>query len=179
MSGHSKWSTIKRKKGAEDAKKGQLFSKLAKDITVAARSGGDVNANAVLRAAVDKARASNMPRSNIDRAIAKGSGTLEGSLTVETLYEGYGPEGVAFYIKCITDNRNRTVAEIRHIFSRYGYGLGEAGSVAYIFNTPDGKPLFTVDVADSGKFAEFFFELEDHDDVVSVKHNANIDVETA
>lgn len=179
MSGHSKWSTIKRKKGAEDSKRGQLFTKLVKDIVIAARhNGGDINANPALRSAVDKARLNNMPKANIERAIAKGAGTLPGFQTFETIYEGYGPSGSAFLIKCITDNKNRTVAEIRHIFNANGFSLGEAGSVSYIFNTPDNKPMFLIDIPDSEieSFSEFYFKLTDQSDVAEIKHNANIDI---
>jgi YebC/PmpR family DNA-binding regulatory protein len=134
MSGHSKWSTIKRKKGAADAKRGKLFTKLIKEITIAAREGGgDPNANPRLRLAVDNAKAANMPSENIDRAIKKATGELEGVIFLELTYEGYGPGGIAVLISVATDNKNRTVAEVRHIFSKYGGSLGESGSVAWMF----------------------------------------------
>ena len=134
MSGHSKWSTIKRKKGALDAKRGALFTKLIREITVAARSGGDdVNANTRLKTAVLKARASNMPSDNIDRAIKKGTGALEGAAYEEIQYEGYGPGGVAIMVHCLTDNRNRTSAEVRSAFTKHGGNLGETGCVGYLF----------------------------------------------
>lgn len=134
MSGHSKWSTIKRKKGAADAKRGALFSKLNKEITVAARAGGgDINSNPRLRTAVSKARESNMPSDNIERAIKKGTGDLDGVTYEEIRYEGYGPGGVAIMIDCLTDNKKRTAPEIRTIFSKNGGSLGETGSVAYLF----------------------------------------------
>ena len=134
MSGHSKWSTIKRKKGALDAKRGKIFGKLIKEITVAARiGGGDENANPRLRQVVLKAKAANMPNSNIDRAIAKGTGGADGANYEEITYEGYGPAGVAILIETMTDNRNRTVGEVRHLLSKYGGNLGETGSVSWNF----------------------------------------------
>src|SRR5687767_4310048 len=135
MSGHSKWSTIKHKKAAKDAKKGKLFTKLIKEITVAARmGGGDINANPRLRTAVLTARAANMPGENIDRAIKKGTGELEGVTYEEITYEGYGPGGAAILATAITDNPNRTVAEIRNVFTRHGGNLGAANSVAWMFD---------------------------------------------
>ncbi|HOQ11271.1 MAG: putative transcriptional regulatory protein [Spirochaetes bacterium ADurb.Bin218] len=135
MSGHNKWSTIKRKKGALDAKRGALFTKLIREITVAARLGGeDIEANPRLRTAVLKARAANMPNDNIERAIKKGTGNIEGVVYEEVRYEGYGPGGVAIMIDCITDNKNRTTPEIRTIFSKNGGNLGETGSVSYLFD---------------------------------------------
>ena len=131
MSGHSKWSTIKRKKGAADAKRGKVFTKIIKEIIIAARSGGgDINANPRLRTAVLAAKAENMPRDNIDRAIKKGTGELEGVNYEEFTYEGYGPGGVAMLLEVLTDNKNRTVAEVRHIFSKQNGNLGEAGCVS-------------------------------------------------
>ena len=135
MSGHSKWATIKHKKGATDAKRGKVFTKLIKEITVAARSGGgDAGANARLRKAVSDAKAANMPNDTIDRAIKRGTGELEGVSYDEITYEGYGPGGVAIMIDSMTDNRNRTVAEIRHIFSKNGGNMGASGSVSYLFD---------------------------------------------
>jgi YebC/PmpR family DNA-binding regulatory protein len=135
MSGHSKWHTIKHKKGALDAKRGKIFTKLIKEITIAARSGGgDVNGNARLRKAVSDAKASNMPNDTIDKAIKRGTGELEGVSYDEITYEGYGPGGVAVMIHTTTDNRNRTVSEIRHILSKNGGNLGESNSVAWMFN---------------------------------------------
>jgi len=136
MSGHSKWSTIKRKKGAEDVKRGKLFTRLAREITIVARSGGgDPNANAALRLAVDKARASNMPKENIERAIKRGTGELEGGELEEIYYEGYGPHGVALLVKCLTDNRNRTIADVRRVFNRSGGSMAEAGAVSWMFES--------------------------------------------
>jgi len=135
MSGHSKWSTIKHKKGAADAKRGKVFTKLIKEITVAARSGGgDMTANPRLRTAVAAAKAENMPKDNIERAIKKGTGELEGVNYEESIYEGYGPAGAAVLIESLTDNKNRAVAEIRHIFSKRGGNLGENGCVAWMFD---------------------------------------------
>lgn len=136
MSGHSKWSTIKRKKGAEDAKRGKIFTRIARDIAVAAREGGgDENSNAKLKLAIAKARASNMPKDNIERAIQRGTGGGEGDVVLEEItYEGYGPDGVAYLVDVLTDNKNRTLAEVKHAFSRGGGNLAAAGSVAWQFD---------------------------------------------
>lgn len=135
MSGHSKWHSIRHKKGAVDAKRGKVFTKLIKEITVAARmGGGDREGNARLRAAIQAAKAGNMPKENIERAIKKGTGELEGTTYEEANYEAYGPGGVAIMIECLTDNRNRTVAELKHIIDRHGGRLGEPGCVSYIFH---------------------------------------------
>ncbi|MCA1613711.1 MAG: YebC/PmpR family DNA-binding transcriptional regulator [Acidobacteria bacterium] len=134
MSGHSKWHTIKHKKGALDAKRGKVFTKLIKEITVAARTGGgDPDANARLRKAISDAKAANMPNETIDRAVKRGTGELEGVSYEEITYEGYGPGGVAVMVDSMTDNRNRTVAEIRHIFGKNGGNLGTAGAVNWMF----------------------------------------------
>ncbi len=143
MSGHSKWSSIKHKKAAVDAKRGKIFTKLIREITVAARlGGGDPAANPRLRAAIAAAKAENMPKENIERAIKKGTGELEGTAYEEANYEGYGPGGVAVLVDCLTDNRNRTVAEIKHLFERHGGSLGEPGCVAWIFEK---KGLIVID----------------------------------
>ncbi|MFQ5460204.1 MAG: YebC/PmpR family DNA-binding transcriptional regulator [Anaerolineae bacterium] len=135
MSGHSKWSTIKHRKGAADARRGKLFTKLARAITVAAREGGaDLESNFALRLAVDKAKGANMPKDNIARAIDRGTGAGKGGVLEHIVYEGYGPHGTAVLISTVTDNRNRTVGEVRNLFSRHGCSLGEAGSVAWQFN---------------------------------------------
>ncbi|MEJ2134772.1 MAG: YebC/PmpR family DNA-binding transcriptional regulator [Desulfofustis sp.] len=135
MSGHSKWSTIKRKKGANDAKRGKIFSKLIKEITVAARQGGgDPDGNPRLRSAIAAAKAENMPKDNIARAVDKGSGGGDGDTYEEILYEGYGPGGVAVLVECMTDNRNRTVADVRHYFAKSNGNLGENGCVAWMFD---------------------------------------------
>lgn len=134
MSGHSKWSSIKHKKAAADAKRGKLFTKIIREIMVAARfGGGDPAANPRLRTAVESARDANMPSDNIERAIKKGTGGLEGSSYEEVHYEGYGPNGVAIFVRCLTDNKNRTASDIRNIFSKKGGSMAGAGSVAWIF----------------------------------------------
>jgi YebC/PmpR family DNA-binding regulatory protein len=134
MSGHSKWATIKRKKAATDAARGKTFSKLIKEITIAARhGGGDLDTNPRLRSAVSAAKAVNMPASNIDRAIKRGSGELEGATYEEAHYEGYAPGGVALLVEVATDNKNRTAGDVRHILTKYGGNMGEAGSVSYLF----------------------------------------------
>jgi YebC/PmpR family DNA-binding regulatory protein len=143
MSGHSKWSTIKRKKGANDAKRGKIFTRLIKEITVAARGGGgDPDGNPRLRSAIATAKAENMPKDNIVRAIKKGTGEIAGEVYEEILYEGYGPGGVAVLVECMTDNRNRTVADIRHYFAKSNGNLGESGCVAWMF---DKKGLIQID----------------------------------
>ncbi len=135
MAGHSKWANIKHKKSKEDARRGKLFSKLSKMISVAAREGGgDPEMNADLRLAIQKAKDNNMPSDNIDRAIKRGTGDLEGVNYEKYVYEGYGPGGVALYLELMSDNRNRTAAELRHILSKHGGNLGEAGCVAWMFN---------------------------------------------
>lgn len=134
MSGHSKWSTIKRKKGAEDAKRGKIFTRLGRDITMAARDGGgDENANPRLKLAIAKAKAANMPKDNIERAVLRGTGGLGGEEMSEITYEGYGTDGVAFVVEVLTDNKNRTLAEIKHVFNRSGGSLASAGSVLWQF----------------------------------------------
>src|ERR1700730_14943680 len=155
MSGHSKWHSIKHKKGALDAKRGKLFTKFIKEITVAARTGGgDVEGNARLRKAIFDAKAGNMPNDTIDRAVRRGTGEEEGVNYEEITYEGYGPGGVALLIQSLTDNRNRTVAEIRHAFSKNGGNLGEAGSVGWMFEK---KGYIVVDKA--AKPEDELFEL--------------------
>jgi YebC/PmpR family DNA-binding regulatory protein len=135
MAGHSKWANIQHRKGAQDKKRGKLFTKLIKEITIAARiGGGDVSANPRLRLAIDKAKAQSMPRDNINRAIKRGSGNLDGVEYMEIRYEGYGPGGVAVMVDCLTDNKNRSVADVRHAFSKFGGNLGADGSVGYLFN---------------------------------------------
>lgn len=135
MSGHNKWSTIKHKKGAADAKRGKIFTKLIKEISVAAKiGGGDPGGNPRLRTAVDKAKAENMPKDNIERAIKKGTGGMEGVTYEETTYEGYGPGGVAVLVEVMTDNRNRTVSEVRSVFTKNNGNMGEAGCVSWMFD---------------------------------------------
>lgn len=135
MAGHSKWANIQHRKGAQDKKRGKLFTKLIREITVAARMGGpDPDANPRLRMAIDKAKGQSMPKDNIERAVKRGSGDTEGDDFQEIRYEGYGPGGTAVMVDCLTDNRNRTVAEVRHAFTKFGGNLGADGSVAYLFN---------------------------------------------
>ena len=135
MAGHSKWHNIQHRKGAQDAKRGKIFTKLIREISVAAKSGGaDINNNPSLRSVIDKALSANMTRDTIERAINRGAGITEGDDFAEIIYEGYGPQGVAVMVECLTDNRNRTVAEVRHAFSKAGGNLGTSGSVAYLFS---------------------------------------------
>ena len=135
MAGHSKWANIQHRKGAQDKKRGKLFTKLIREITIAARmGGGDMASNPRLRLAVDKAKSQSMPKDNIDRAVKRGAGALDGSDYLEIRYEGYGPGGTAVMVDCMTDNKNRTVAEVRHAFTKYGGNLGADGSVSYLFN---------------------------------------------
>lgn len=162
MAGHSKWNNIKRRKGAQDAKKGKIFMRHAKEIYQAAKEGGgDMSMNASLRTAVDKAKADNMPNDNIDRAIKKATGTLDGATFEEITYEGYGPGGVAVIVHALTDNKNRTAAEVRHAFKKHDGNLGENGSVAFMFDrkgyiviaNEDGKideDTITMDVLEAG-----------------------------
>ena len=159
MSGHSKWSTIKRKKGAKDAKRGAEFTRLGKDITLAAREGGgDIAMNAALRLAVKKAKSSNMPNDNIDRAIKKGTGDLPGIKYEGYIYEGYGPHGIALLIEVLTDNKNRTVPEIRHLLSKNNGNLGESGCVNWMFEKK-GTILINKSELDEEQFLNDLLEL--------------------
>ncbi len=173
MSGHSHWATIKRKKGAGDAKRGQLFTKLAKEITLSAREGGDPGTNFRLRLAIDKARDNNMPKDSIDRAIKRGTGeSKDGAVFEDVMYEGYGPKGVAFMVECVTENRNRTVAEVRHALSRGGGSMGESGSVAWQFSRKT-YFLLTGDNLDFDKVFELSLEngaddVEESEDGIEV-----------
>ena len=158
MSGHSKWSTIKRKKGAADAKRGKIFTRLIKEITVAARmGGGDPDGNPRLRSAIAIAKSENMPKDNIARAIKKGTGELEGEVYEEITYEGYGPGGVAVLVDCMTDNKNRTVAEVRYFFSKSGGNLGESGCVSWMFDRK-GSILIDKSVIDEEKLMDLALE---------------------
>ena len=135
MAGHSKWANIQHRKGAQDKKRGKLFTKLIREVTIAARMGGsDIGSNPRLRMAVDKAKGQSMPKDNIDRAIKRGAGELDGAEYVEIRYEGYGPGGSAVMVDCMTDNKNRSVADVRHAFAKFGGNLGADGSVNYLFN---------------------------------------------
>ena len=163
MSGHSKWSTIKRKKGAADAKRGVLFTRLSKDITLAAREGGgDIEMNSSLRLVVKKAKESNMPAANIDRAINKGIGNLPGFKYEDYLYEGYGPNGVAIMMEVMTDNKNRTFPEIKHIMSKNGGNLGESGCVNWVFEKR-GEILIEKTLIDEELLLETILDLEIED----------------
>ncbi|MFP4113238.1 MAG: YebC/PmpR family DNA-binding transcriptional regulator [Spirochaetota bacterium] len=197
MSGHSKWATIRHKKGAADAKRGKLFTKLIKEITVAARmGGGDEVANPRLRQAVLKARDANMPKDNIDRAIKKGTGDLEGMEYVEITYEGYGPGGVAIMVDSLTDNRNRTAADVRSIFSKHGGNLGETGCVSYLFSrkgilayssekyTEDeifehALEAGAADVSSDGDMIEVSCEPDDFETVLAAMQDAGYEHENA
>jgi len=169
MSGHNKWSSIKHKKGAADAKRGKIFTKLIREITVAAREGGgDADGNPRLRTAIAAAKAENMPKDNIERAIKKGTGELEGSSYEEAYYEGYGPGGVAILIESLTDNRNRTVSEIRHLLTKYNGSMGEAGCVSWMFEK---KGMVSVDknAAEEDRLMELALEagaddIQDNED---------------
>ena len=154
MSGHSKWHSIKHRKGAVDARRGKVFTKLIKEITVATRLGGkDPDSNPRLRTAIAAARAENMPKENIDRAVKKGTGELEGTYYEEVTYEGYGPGGVAVLVEVLTDNRNRAVADVRHLFERHGGGLGAAGCVSWMF-VQKGLIVFRKDQVDEERLFE-------------------------
>ncbi|MDF2677076.1 MAG: DNA-binding regulatory protein YebC/PmpR family [Bacillota bacterium] len=147
MSGHSKWSNIKGRKGKQDAKRGKIFTKLARSITVAVREGGsDADYNSSLATAIEKAKAENMPNDNIDRAIKAGLGALTGNNFETITYEGYGPSGTAFMVQCLTDNKNRTAADVRHYFSKYNGNLGTTGCVGYMF---DRKGILSIEMKDS------------------------------
>ncbi|MGD8643454.1 MAG: YebC/PmpR family DNA-binding transcriptional regulator [Chromatiales bacterium] len=176
MAGHSKWANIQHRKGAQDKKRGKLFTKLIREITVAARvGGGDPGSNPRLRLAVDKALAANMPKDTVERAIKRGSGELDGESYEEIRYEGYGPGGVAVMVDCMTDNRNRTVSEVRHAFTKCGGNLGTDGSVAYLF-TKRGILSFPSEI-DEDQVMEVAIEAG-ADDVVS-NDDGSVDVYTA
>lgn len=197
MSGHSKWSTIKHKKAALDAKRGKAFSRIIKEVTVAARiGGGDLAANPRLRTAIAAAKAENMPKENIERAIKKGTGELEGVNYEEVTYEGYGPGGVAILVETISDNRQRTVADVRHLFAKRGGNLGEPGSVAWIFekkglllvekDKADEETLMTIaleanaeDIQEQGSEWEVYTVPEAFEDVKSALEANSIPVLSA
>ncbi len=196
MSGHSKWATIKHKKAALDAKRGKLFTRIIKEITIAARGGGDPDANPRLRTAIVAAKAVSMPADNITRAIKRGTGELEGSTIEEVMFEGYGPGGAAVLVLCATDNRNRTVSEIRHIFSKQGGNLGEQNSVGWMFerksqiiidkeNAGEDQLMNIVldagadDLRDDGDAWSVLSGPEHHEPVLTAIHNAKIPTESA
>ena len=173
MAGHSKWANIQHRKGAQDKKRGKLFTRLIREIAVAARmGGGDIDANPRLRLAVDKAKAQSMPKDNIERAIKRGSGEIEGEDYEEIRYEGYGPGGAAVMVDCLTDNRNRTVADVRHAFSKYGGNLGADGSVAYLFNHC-GQLLYPPG-SDEDAITEAAIEAAAEDVVVADDHSIEV-----
>jgi len=167
MSGHSKWSTIKRKKGAADAKRGAIFTRLSKDITLASKEGGgDIEMNPTLRLAVKKAKASNMPSANIDKAIKKGTGDLPGVIYENYIYEGYGPSGVAIMMEVMTDNKNRTVPEIRHIMSKNGGNLGESGCVNWMFEKKGSITINKTDSINEEEIMEVSLDIDAEDFIV-------------
>ena len=175
MSGHSKWSTIKRKKGAADAKRGKVFTKLIREIATAARmGGGDPEANPRLRLAVEKARAANMPKDNIARAIQQGTGAGEGEAYEEVVYEGYGPGGTAILLETLTDNRNRTVGDVRHVLAKFSGNLGSSGCVAYLFEKK-GLLSFERDGLDADGLLEAALEAGAED---VVEEEASVEVVT-
>jgi YebC/PmpR family DNA-binding regulatory protein len=195
MSGHSKWSTIKHKKAATDAKRGKMFTRIAKEITIAARAGGgDPESNNALRLIVAKAKAANMPKDNIEKAIKRGTGELEGGELVEALYEVYAPNGIALLVEVVTDNRNRAIADLRHNVSKYGGTMADAGSVAWQFTRKgyigitdevDEDELFLI-AADAGAediyfgdVTEIFVELDDFQNVQLALEEAGIAMEEA
>src|ERR1700752_492032 len=175
MSGHSRWSTIKRKKGAADAKRGKVFTKLIREIVTAARiGGGDANANPRLRRAVDKARGANMTKDTIERAVKRGVGGDEGAAFEEVVYEGYGPGGTAIYVEALTDNKNRTVGEVRHVLTKHGGNLGANGCVAYLFEKK-GVASFDAESVDLDALMEAALDAGANDVVES---SGNVDVVT-
>jgi YebC/PmpR family DNA-binding regulatory protein len=174
MSGHSKWHNIKRKKESEDAKRGLIFTKVGRLITVAARQGGgDPDANPALRLAVEKAKQARMPKENIQKAIQKGVGAGSGENFEEVVYEGFGPGGIGFMVYALTDNRNRAVAEVKNIFSRHGGSLGHPGSTSYMFNPDTKEPIYSIQVPEEQleKIVSIEEMLEDLDDVQEVYSN--------
>lgn len=198
MSGHNKWSTIKNKKGKEDAKKGKIFTKHARNITVAAREGGlDPEYNASLKTAIEMAKADNMPNDNIDRAIKKASGDAGGDNFERVIYEGYGPGGVAFIVDCLTDNKNRTAPDVRHIFDKFGGNLGTDGSVMFLFEKKgeiivkgEGKDIddFMMDALEAGAsdvedleegYYEALTEVNDFNDAVDNLREMGYEIERA
>ncbi|MDW8479077.1 MAG: YebC/PmpR family DNA-binding transcriptional regulator [Xanthomonadales bacterium] len=177
MAGHSKWANIQHRKNAQDARRGRIFTKLIREITVAARQGGgDPGANPRLRLAIDRALAANMPKDNIERAIRKATGGLEGADYEEVRYEGYAPGGVAVLVECMTDNRNRTVSEVRHAFAKHGGNLGTEGSVAYLFRKVG--VLSFAPGADEGRILEVALEAG-AEDVVGFPEDGSVEVLTA
>jgi YebC/PmpR family DNA-binding regulatory protein len=197
MSGHSKWSTIKRKKGAEDAKRGKIFTRIGREIVVAVREGGpDPDTNFKLRLVIEKAKQANMPKDNIERSIRRGAGLEKGEVMEQIVYEGYGPGGTALMVRALTDNRNRAVADVRRVFNRHGGNLGENGCVAWMFeqkgyitiplNGHDPDELFELavdagadDVVVGEDMIEVFAGVEDFQGVQEALSAANIEMDTA
>ena len=197
MAGHSKWANIKFRKERQDAKKGKIFTKLIKEITIAARNGGgDPESNPILRNAIQNAKAANMPMKNIENAIKKGTGELPGVIYEEVTYEGYGPGGVAIYIECTTDNKNRTVSEIRYLLNKYGGNLGESGCVAWMFDKKglilvpkvnyDEEELMLIAIdsgADDFKVEDEFYEIytsfEEFEEINSILNQKGTQVESS
>ena len=196
MSGHSKWSTIKRKKGAADAKRGAIFTKLGREVTIAAREGGgDPNTNFRLRLVIDNCRQANMPKDNIERAVKRGTGELKGAALEEILYEGYGPKGTALLISVLTDSRNRAVAAVRRVLNRSGGSLGATGCVAWLFdrkgyiivepeeNDPEELALLSIDIGAEDvrierDFVEVFTSVEDFQRIREALHNEGLKLVT-
>lgn len=195
MSGHSKWSTIKHKKAATDAKRGKIFTRIAKEITISAREGGgDPSSNTRLRLLMDKARAANMPKDNIDRAVKRGTGELEGAELMEMMYEAYAPHGIGLLVEMVTDNKNRAVADLRHALSKNGGSMAEAGSVSWQFTRKgyinitqavDQDELFMVaadagaDDVQFGETAEIYTPLDRFQEVQEALETASISIEEA
>ena len=196
MAGHSKWANIKRRKGAQDAKRGKIFTKLLREITIAVKQGGaDPTGNPRLRAAIQECKGNNVPNDKIDRAIKKGSGDLDGVNYEEVTYEGYGPGGVAMIVETVTDNRNRTVGEVRHLFNKHGGSLGENGCVSYLFDRRgyivlDGESMdedsfmelaldLEVDDVETEKGLEIYTELGRYNDVLQGLDERDVSVESA
>lgn len=177
MSGHSKWSKVKHQKSVTDLRKGKVFSQLARQISLAVAEGksGDQNENPRLRMVLEKAREANLPKENVQRAIVRGLGKGSGGMLSEVVIEGYGPGGVAFLVKALTDNPNRTKSEIKSLFSRYGGNTGEPGSVTHIFSSDSGRATYTVPVSDDRAHAvsQLIELITEHEDVEAVSHNAD------
>ena len=177
MSGHSHWRSIKHKKGTTDIKRGKIFSKISRLISIAAKEkGGDPESNPKLRTIIDKAHSFNMPKDNIERAIKRGTGQIEGEQIEEITYEAYGPSGIALIIEIITDNRNRTIAEIKHILNKFGGKLAEAGSVKYMFDRKGEEwlPKYPMEITDKktqAQLEKLFEALDDNDDVQEIYSN--------
>jgi len=179
MSGHNKWSSIKHQKGATDAKRGKIFSKMSKMISIVAKKGGDPKINSSLRLVVEKAKSVNMPKDKIESAIKRGTGQDKSTQLEEITYEAYGPNGTPLIIETITDNKNRTVSEIKHILNTYNGKLAESGSVKYLFSKQEEewKPNYLTDITDENlksQLIKLFNALDDHDDIKDIYSNINL-----